>query len=165
MKHFLFFGLLFIYTSSFSQTLKADISTDFKRRDFFLNIHGSFSIEKHQIGLGTGFGLQKAINQNSCLQHVFVDYNYCFFSTENVHLFASNYLAYSTMSLSRATKQRLHVIENLAGLSYEIGNKIRFKNAILGGLYSEFFTPKVTTFSVRKISIGYQFTIGLVYVL
>ncbi len=165
MKHFLFLGLLFIYTSSFSQTFKADISTDFKRRDFFLNVHGSFSIKNHQIGLGTGFGLQKAISQNNYFPQIFVDYNYCFFSTENVHLFASNYLTYSTMILSRTTKQRLHVIENLAGLSYEIGNKIRFKNAILGGLYSEVFTPKVTTFSVRKISIGYQFTIGLVYVL
>lgn len=163
MKHFLFFGFIFIYTSSFSQTFKADISTDFKRRDFFLNVHGSFSIKNHQIGLGTGFGLQKVIIQNSYLPQIFVDYNYCFFSTENVHLFASNYLTYSTMLLSRTSKQRLHTIENLVGFSYEIGRKLRFKNAILGGLYSEIFAPKATNYPVRKIGIGYQFTIGLVY--
>lgn len=133
-----------------------------KRRDFYLNMDAAFQMENHQVGLVYGFGVQRAFLQARHFPQVSTSYGYRIAHKNQFQLFATNVFSYSTVKLGKKTHQRLHVFEEYIGFSYELGNKIRFKNAILGGLYAEKITPKMNYF-VRKLSIGYQFTIGVLY--
>ncbi len=162
MKFLLLLISFFCFTQVFSQTFKVGISTEFKPRDLFLNVNGSFQKENHQVGLVYGLGIQRAFVQNHYFPQLSVNYDYRFLNRDLFQLFATNTFSYSTMRLGRTTHQRLHVLEGYIGFSYEIGNKIRFRNSILGGLYSELISPKPAYF-VRKLNLGYQFTIGVLY--
>ena len=162
MKYLLFLIYFFCFTPIFSQTFKVGVSTEFKPRDLFLNVNGSFQKENHQVGLAYGFGIQRAFVQNHYFPQISANYDYRILNKEIFQLFATNTFSYSTVRLGRTTRQRLHVFEEYVGFSYEVGNKIRFRNTILGGLYGEHISPKSAYF-VRKLSLGYQFTIGIVY--
>lgn len=157
-----FVGIMIIAGNSFSQQIKVGTTVDFKKRDFFLNWNTFIELQEHQIGVGAGVGLTRAIVQNRLLCQFSANYAYCFVQKTNFQLMANNTFSYGTMLLSKTSHQRLHLVEELVGLSYEVGKRWRFKNTILGGFYSEIIQPK-PAFSLQKIGIGYQFTIGVLY--
>lgn len=102
----------------------------------------------------------RAFEQQHLLIQLSPSYEYSFWNNDFIHLYVQTAFSYQTMLLGKTTHQRLHITEELIGFSYEIGQKWKFKNSVLGGLYSEFTRPKAL---ISGHHFGFQFTLGLLY--
>jgi hypothetical protein len=157
-----FFFLVFSFSISYAQSFKIGANIDVRKRDLYLNAQGLYQQNRHQLGMSTGFGLFRAFVQHQAFGQLAVSYEYSLLKKKQFELFTNITVNYNTMQLGKSTKQRLHVLEELAGLSYEIGKKWRFKNTILLGMYSEFLTPSPKN-SWLGDNFDFQCTFGFVY--
>lgn len=155
----------FSYSDVYSQDLftESGITADFKRRDVFINYSQTIQYGRHAVGMGVGFGTRAAFVQNRSFTQVKLEYGYELVESGNFRLYEHNSFAYSTMRLGlRKNKQSLHVLELMPGILFSYGTDLKIKCGVLGGLYSELIAPK-PTYKMHKVSLGYQFTFGIVH--
>jgi hypothetical protein len=158
------FGLLF-NASCFSQTLSKQVMVtgSINRLDYFTG--GSFRLLKNQWVFGTELtvGATRTFVQQRFFPRLALIGGWNFIDTKNNRLNTELKTAFSLLNL-KTTSNNVHFWqEYLGGLSYSVGESVRFNLAIYAGWLNENFNDTFIQKRVNKGTIGYEASIGLSY--